>query len=264
MKIDQRIGTRIFSIILTAALLLTAQIPFPGIMSLAAANGLTVTGGTRGEDYTYSGGVLTVLTETELTVQNVSGQAKTSDRIVIGEGVDASLVLAGVNIEVRNASPLDMSKGGDMTLTLRDGRKNTLTVLSASDSRKTWPGLWKGENGTLTIRCEHWDQKNHVCAEGTCGHLIASGDRMGYAPGIGGARDSSSEGSENTANITIDGGIIEADSKDSLAPAIGGAYLGSLINMTVNGGIITASGGGAGIGGGGSGSLKGLTITAVR
>ena len=61
----------------------------------------TVTGGTKDDDYTYEGGVLTIKTVTAVTIANTDPNIATSDRIeVAAEGGCANITLAGVNIDV--------------------------------------------------------------------------------------------------------------------------------------------------------------------
>ena len=67
------------------------------------------------------------------------------------------------------------------------------------------------------------------------GQLIATGGDAGGA-GIGGKR------TEYGSNITINGGIITATSA-GLAAGIGGGYNGNGSNITINGGTVTATGG---------------------
>lgn len=62
----------------------------------AAAGELTVTGGTSGTDYTYSSGVLTIISNKELTISGTT----TSDRIVVDSTSGANITLNGVEIDV--------------------------------------------------------------------------------------------------------------------------------------------------------------------
>ena len=61
-----------------------------------AAEGLTVTGGEEGTDYSYAENVYTVLTETALTFSGTT----TTDRIVIEEGVTANVTINGLSIDI--------------------------------------------------------------------------------------------------------------------------------------------------------------------
>ena len=242
---------------------------------------LTVTGGENGVDYSYEDGVLTVLTDTALTVSTQEGVAFSNDRIAIAEGVDANITLAGLTIKSPagvNAA-IDASKGGDVTITLADGTKNNLTAGGSS------PAVKKSNVGTLTINCASSEEEGHECSE-SCGALVATGSTLA-GPGIGAAsRDTATDitinggvitatgaanaagiGSGNTAasieNLTINGGIITATGGKDGAGIGGGANGGTAKNIVINGGVIvatTSSGNGAGIGGGAGGSLDGFTM----
>jgi len=103
----------------------------------------------------------------------------------------------------------------------------------------------------------------------TAGSLTASGyasDGFNYGgAGIGG------NDSENCGTITINGGIITATGAQYTSAAIGGGMNGNGGTVTINGGTVTATGGswyGAGIGGGKSGNggavtINGGTVTAI-
>lgn len=87
------------------------------------------------------------------------------------------------------------------------------------------------------------------------GQLIAKGCSHGYAAGIGG------EVNMPGHDITINGGVITATGTNGSA-GIGGGSDGAGYNITINGGVITANGGieGAGIGGGQRSAGKNITI----
>ena len=202
---------------------------------------LTITGGTAGTDYTYTDGVLTVLTTTPLTIQNTDPDVSTNDRIYVASGVDADITLAGVNISAGEwlaAFEVADSSSGNVTVTLAEGTKNVLT------SGRNRAGLQKNDNaGTLTIRGE--------------GSLTATGGDAGA--GIGGGYGGLGN---SIGNIIIKGGTVTATGNDGGA-GIGGGQRGSANGITIEGGtvIATGSGNGAGIGGGQSGSANGITIT---
>jgi hypothetical protein len=88
------------------------------------------------------------------------------------------------------------------------------------------------------------------------GTLIANGV-IGFA-GIGGKVD---VGEHDCGDITINGGIVNATGKDGGA-GIGGGWKGNCGNITINGGTVNAAGekGGAGIGGGYKGNGGIITI----
>ncbi|MDD3240374.1 MAG: hypothetical protein PHW47_09905 [Lachnospira sp.] len=118
-------------------------------------SGLTVTGGEIGVDYTYSEGVVNVLTDTQLTITNTDPAAYTMHRITIAEDISANITLAGVNIDqtAGNRAPIYISDNskGNVTVTLKDGTVNTLRGYS------NYAGIQKASShgdGTLLIKGE--------------------------------------------------------------------------------------------------------------
>ncbi len=199
-----------------------------------------VTGGISGTDYSYADGVLTILTDTELTIANSDPDTSTTDVINIADGVSAKLIFNGVNIDVSEINKTPAVKiaddsTGDVRITLVSGTENTLKSGMYS------AGLEKnGANGTLEIT-------------GT-GMLVAVGGD--YSAGIGSIYSQAGTG------ITISGGNITANG-GFLGAGIGGGYLGAGSGITITGGCVTAIGGdsGAAIGGGDSGAGSDITIT---
>ncbi len=202
----------------------------------------TVMGGTSNTDYKYESNLLTILTDTPLTISGTS----TADRIEVADGVNANITLDNVRIEL-NSNPWDKAafkiadnSTGDVTVTLVG--ENTLK------SSTNCAGLQKygaSENvGTLTIT-------------GT-GSLTATGGD--YGAGIGGGGQGQGK-NNSTRNITISGGTVTATG-DSGGAGIGGGSSGSGTGIIIQGtAIVTASGvAGAGIGGGSNGSGT-VTIT---
>ncbi|MBQ0102971.1 MAG: hypothetical protein KBS99_02200, partial [Prevotellaceae bacterium] len=127
---------------------------------------------------------------------------------------------------------------GDVHLILADGAKLTAT----------------GADNEAGIRVS--DEGNSLTIYGQAaqsGQLIATGGK--YSAGIGGGDQG------DGSNITINGGIVKANSK-SYGAGIGGGNRGAGSNITINGGTVTANGrgGSAGIGGGASGSGSNITI----
>ncbi|MCI6552482.1 MAG: S-layer homology domain-containing protein, partial [Lachnospiraceae bacterium] len=215
----------------------------------------TVTGGEYGTDYTYENNVLTIRTETAVTIANTDPNIAATDRIEVAMNVSANITLAGVNIDVSSSEDTAAFKiadnsGGDVTITLADDSENTLK--SGADCA----GLQKnGLIGTLTIQGG---------ASGTGKLTATSGEATmnGYGAGIGGGVDG------DGYNITISGGTVTATGGGSGA-GIGGGRYGYGSDITISGGTVTATGmGGAGIGGGfeGSGSyiiISGGSVKAV-
>lgn len=189
----------------------------------ADGRALNVLGGQEGVDFTYEGGVLTVLGETPLTISMADpGAPPTDDGIAVdpGEGKTAHVTIDGVRIERTGENPgaaFSVASGG---LDLVIEGENSLT------STFGHAGLRNGEN-PLAISGQ--------------GSLFAEG---GGAAGIGGDRK------QNGSNITIAGGTVTAVG-DEPGAGIGGGFMSSGSNITITGGVVTARGGkfGAGIGG---------------
>lgn len=116
MRMKHRILSLVLTVCLVAGLL-------PTTVFAATVGGFEVEGGTEGTDYSYANGVLTILTSTELTI-STSGQ--TGDRIAVGSGVTANIVLAGVNIPASSESAIDVPSGATVNITLAENSENTL------------------------------------------------------------------------------------------------------------------------------------------
>lgn len=113
---------------------------------------------------------------------------------------------------VKNPSPIDIING-NVNLTLVGDNKLILTA-----SRN--PAIHVSENSSLTISAQNG------------GTLFAQGGRQ--APGIG-----SGKTSEKVGKITIRGGNITAMGNE-MAPGIGCTMFGSISNIIIEGGFITA------------------------
>ena len=226
-----------------------------GIGGLTAAaetvGDFTVTGGTSGTDYTYENNVLTIKTDTPITL---SGET-TTDTIVVEKDTDANITLDGVNIDVSGTGDAENGTAGSAAFTIADNSTGNVTITLADGSVNTLKsgyecaglqknGEYSATLGKLTI---------NGGTKGT-GKLTATGGASGA--GIGGGDDGGSG-----SNITISGGTVTATGGFDGA-GIGGGYYGSGSNITISGGTVTATGGdyGAGIGGV-SGSGSGITIS---
>ncbi len=205
----------------------------------------TVSGGTLGTDYNFENGVLTVLTDTALTIKNTTPGTATTNRIEIDKDVSANVTLAGVNIDASGQI-------GAAAFKIKDNSTGNVTITLAGDnvlkSASNCAGLQKnGVSGHLEIKGS--------------GELKAYGGSSGA--GIGGGRDKAS------GNITISSGTVTANGGtghyvDSGGAGIGGGQGGAGSNITISGGTVTAKGGvnSAGIGGGyGSTGSTGNQIT---
>ena len=195
------------------------------------------------DDYSYSGGVLTIKSDTAITISNANPGTATTDRIVVESGASANITLSGVNIDVSGmdntaAFQIEDNSTGNVTITLAEGTTNTLK------SGSNCAGLHKNGNT---------DNIGKLTMQGT-GTLNANGGK--YGAGIGGGFGGSG------SNITISGGTVTANG-GKYGAGIGGGDSGSGTNITISGGTVTANGGedGAGIGGGGAGSGLNITIS---
>ena len=178
-----------------------------------------VTGGEYGVDYNYSEDdtTLYILTETAVTIRNKDDVSETTDKIAVGDGINANITLAGVNIDVSEtdfacAFRIADNSTGEVTITIADGTTNVLK------SGNYCAGLQKnGTSGKLTIN-------------GT-GTLEATGGTNGA--GIGGGKQGTGSG------ITISGGTVTATG-GSRGAGIGGGYGGAGSGITISGGSVKA------------------------
>ena len=198
-----------------------------------------LTGGVLGVDYDYADGVVSVLSDQPLVIQNKNPDLPTNDIIQVAKGISANITFAGINIDVSNtgdsvsaihetgvaAFGISHESSGNVNIILA---MDTVNLLQSGYQRA---GLEKsGGTGGLTIK-------------GT-GKLICVGGNGGA--GIGSCAYSQCN------NITIAGGVIEATGKAGGA-GIGGGSSSSASNIVINSGTINANAegeGGAGIGGG--------------
>lgn len=207
--------------------------------------GETTSGETSGKGWEFVDGVLTITGSGNYSIVGDADGTETGNRIVVRQGVVATIKLTNVNIAADDGSALEIT-GSEVKLVL-DG-ENTLTgggsESAAIDVRNS---LNDGPKATLEI--------NSVGGKGSEeGTLTASG--MGGGAGIGGSGHSDSNNfGYSVGAITINGGTITATSEGDGAGIGGGSgysddEAGAHVNITINGGNITASGGGAGIGSG--------------
>lgn len=171
----------------------------------------TVTGGTLGQDYTYTapteydpdcGDVLTIQSSTPLTISTDNGSGSTGGcRIVIEANVTANITLAGVNITPADAdtndgySGIDLGSGSTLNITLQSGSSNVIHGGKSNAAAAPGPGIHVPEGSTLTI-----DGDGSLDVKG------ASAVDRG-AVGIGGM-GSASENGEACGNVIILGGTI--------------------------------------------------------
>jgi len=192
-------------------------------LTLTTTPPLTITGGTEGTDYTYTGGVLTVKTATALTIANITPATATTDRVEVTSAAGANLTLAGVNIDVSGTSGAAAFKitsaAGAVNLTLADGSVNTLK------SGANCAGLQKDNTSLLTI------------SGGTSGTgaLHAVG-------GSGGAGIGANPDSANGSSMTIAGGSVITES--DVAGIGGGSDGAAAFNVVIVGGNVSGTVGG--------------------
>ena len=215
--------------------------------------GFIVNGGTLDTDYSYdeASGTLTILTATPLTISTDNPEADsyyTSDRIVIGEDVDADLTFAYVYIQ-STESPVDVPAGASLTLTLAEGYGNLLEYYAAfSDrSKPDNAGIHVPEGATLTIQCGTHGE--NCPGNETCGRLTVDANYgRGLAAAIGGnsgwyTTDGNPNG-EDAGTVTINGGWLTVQPRGSATGIGGGSGYsdgsgGAGGNVTINGGYVT-------------------------
>ena len=156
----------------------------------------------------------------------VMGTLEGNHQVLIAD--NAKVWLAGVTINSTDHAAIRCL--GSATIILEDGTTNTLTSAAQYNAALRIGG----DNTTLII-------------QGNTGKLKASTTGL-YSAGIGGGHERWFEG---CANITIEGGIIEAQGW-TCGAGIGSNEDGRVGVITITGGNVTATGGwhGAGIGGG--------------
>ena len=244
---------RFLSLLLCAVLVLTF---LPITVFAEQGSDFTITGGTLGDDYTYSAdGVLTFAQSGTYTVSMaVYNAITTTDRIVVASGVTANITLDNVSIDLSSTSgcAFELQENAVVVLTLAESTDNSLGSGSA------YSALHVPENAMLTI-----GGSGSLTAFSTNGAGIGGNGGYGGAGGAGGS-------------VTINGGTVTASSTGGgagIGGGAGGSGGGSGGSVTINGGTVTASGSyGAGIGGGSSGgssngsggnvTINGGTVTA--
>ena len=148
-----------------------------------------------------------------------------TSRIVVAEGVKATLVLDGVNL-TSSTSPLEIKAGAEVTLILVDGSENSFTCTGTSIRQDAvQAGIHVAMKAKLTI----------LAQEGNTGKVTAKGGD--FSAGIGAGPN------QSCGAITIAGGIVHATSGKGTA---------------------TGSGNGTGIGGGGGQSAGGGHSEGIR
>ncbi len=238
-------------------------VPATGKKAEAAAvtvGGYTVTGGSNGTDYEFTGtsgtdGELVIKTGTELTIS--TGGVNTTDRIVINTGVDANITLSNVVMKDFATSGYRGTPG----IAIADNSNGNVKIYLAgfNDIRcRNAPAIQKnGTQGSLTIA----DAENVTGVGGLQVYTTGVNNYVGCAA-IGGS------GGNSSGNIIIESGIVNAVST-SAGAAIGGGSNGDGTDIKIKGGtvnayVLNASSSvfyqGAGIGGGYNGDGNNIMI----
>ncbi|WP_133964809.1 beta strand repeat-containing protein [Eubacterium limosum] len=234
---------------------LAAVFLWPAGVKAATAGEFTVTGGTLGTDYTYSGSVLTVKTSTPLTISNTDPATATGNRIVAAG--NATITLDSVNIEadtpfaIQNDVAVSLMLAGDNILASRSGAGlnvpgSAAVTIDSTDNAGSLTatgggyaagigGNYQQGSGTITING---------------GTVTATG--ASYGAGIGGGSNKDDGPVVGSGPVTINGGNVTANSGGAGGAGIGGGFRGYGGRITIIGGTVIANGkgGGAGIGGG--------------
>ncbi|MDD4509325.1 MAG: DUF6273 domain-containing protein [Oscillospiraceae bacterium] len=229
-------------------------------MPSAPGSDLTVTGGTEDTDYTYSGGVLKILTGTPMTISMADDVTTTTDRIVIADGKTANLTLNGVTVDMSASTfaAIDLENGAKLNLTvsgvntLTGGEKcagisvpeGTTLSINGSGTLNVFGGMFGAGigGGTVTLaNAVHPEYEFYGADAGTInisgGTVNATGGQ--WAAGIGGGagfeRENENVVGGSGGTINISGGTVNASA------GVGGIH-------PTHGEF----GGSAGIGGGGA------------
>ncbi len=147
-----KLSRKFTSALLTLALL-ASVLPIGAVPTQAAdtAGAFEVTGGNSGTDYSYSDGVLTINSDTALTISNTNPKTVTNDRIVIGNNVNASLTFNGVNISApTDQSAIYVPSGSSLKITLADDSTNS-TIGGNGSTGSAAPAIRLPDGATLTI-----------------------------------------------------------------------------------------------------------------
>ncbi|MDR1664949.1 MAG: hypothetical protein LBR83_08535, partial [Clostridiales bacterium] len=188
----------------------------------------------NGGHYTFSGGVLTILSNNNYTISMTKNT--TANRIVVAS--DATITLSNVKIDVSSVN----ASNANCAFSISDDSDVQL-ILSGDNILKSGvnsAGLSVHETSSVTISGE--------------GSLLA--ESRNYGAGIGSGRAAKS------GSITIDDGTITAKG-GSEAAGIGGGQNASSGAITINSGFVTATSGSSttnAIGAGKSGTSDGVTI----
>lgn len=193
------------------------------------------TDGAQDTDYKYENNVLTILTNTPITIANREPGA-TTDAIVVAESVtDGKITLAGVNIDVGAGrhSAFSLKGKASVSLTLAESSVNKLVSETGS------AGLQVPKGTALTIEGSgSLEAKGGSFGAGIGGELELQSVTGGSVTGIGGDGGAGIGGGKSGVGgiITITGGTVTAIGDQ-------GAGIGAI---AITGGSVTAEGGSGG------------------
>ena len=261
------------------------------------------TEGVQGTDYSYDEQekVLTILTNTPITIANKASGA-TKDRIVVAESVKGgAITLDGVDIEFDSKDSNDnyhcafsLEGSARVSLTLADNSDNTLTsgfgcagiqaprgttlTLSGSGSLKATggskgAGIGGGDGragGEISITGGIVTAKSGGSGAGIGGGDGGAGGDTSITGGIvtaegvvSGAGIGSGWNGHSGGNISITGGVVMATGGADGGAGIGGGYYGAGGDISITGGSVTAKGGDAGLTGGNGAGIGGGSVKAT-
>lgn len=194
-----------------------------------------------GADYTYENGVLTVKTDTPLTIKNQEGLDQTDDSIVVSvasSAKSAHITLAGVNSVATTAdrAPLSVIPGSSLDLVLADTSTNEF---KGSYNQNSNIGPIVGRAGVNVPAGAHLTISGSGVLKATAG-----GNK---AAGIGGDYIDEDLSNSDSGSISIEGGMIISEA-DMFGAGIGSALNGNADEISIAHGTVNAKGGGAGIG----------------
>lgn len=194
-----------------------------------------------GADYTYENGVLTVKTDTPLTIKNQEGLDQTDDSIVVSvasSAKSAHITLAGVNSVATTAdrAPLSVIPGSSLDLVLADTSTNEF---KGSYNQNSNIGPIVGRAGVNVPAGAHLTISGSGVLKATAG-----GNK---AAGIGGDYIDEDLSNSDSGSISIEGGTITSEA-DMFGAGIGSALNGNADEISIAHGTVNAKGGGAGIG----------------
>lgn len=221
---------------------LSAMFVVAGMMSMnVRAEGetgdFTVTGGTLGENYTWSEEehVLTIESG-KLTIANTNPDA-TADRIMITG--NAVVTLDGVNIVTSTGAPIEADTNSSIQVEIKLKGTNYLESKCYGKAGVQWGKAgWTDDSDKSSLKITSADGNGQIS-----GVLTAIGGDNAAGIGAGGS-------AQDVRNLEIAGGTITAKGDSSRCAGIGasngsdslGSTGGSVWNLKVSGGIVNATG----------------------